>query len=114
MSKVFYMPANDLFGVWKNSGDAAGLPEPKEDVSVFKFAQKDGGKAASYSVCDGISAHRAILSGLRRGWTSASCDSKDFAPARATEVVMVKDGIADLQPDGSWKVLIKAIIDFKE
>jgi hypothetical protein len=69
---------------------------------------------SSLSVCEDVTAHRAILGGLRRGWTSASCDLKDFAPARAVAVIMVKDGTAELQDDGSWKVVVKAMIDFKE
>ena len=111
MSNVFYLPANDLFGVWANGGDNAASPEFKEGVSVFKFTQI-GDTSAEFAVCEDISAQRAIMGGLRRGWTSSVCDSKEFAPANATGVSMNTAGKAELQADGSWKATVKAIIEY--
>jgi hypothetical protein len=108
MSNVFYMPAPSFLGVWDGSGVS---PEFKENVSVFKFVQ-EGDNAAEFSVCDDLTAQRAVLGGLRRGWTSAIAVSKDFAPANATGVIMIKAGTAEKQADGGWKVAEKAEIDF--
>ncbi|MDR3013291.1 MAG: hypothetical protein LBU70_08810 [Chitinispirillales bacterium] len=112
MSKTFYLPANDLFGVWANSGDNAATPEFKEGVSVFKFTQTDD-LIAEFSVGEDVSAQRAALNGLRRGWMSSSCDSAEFAPANAVGVGTVKPGVAKLLMGGEWKVNEKAVIEFK-
>jgi len=107
MSNLFYMPPPDLMGVWDSS---KAEPEFKEDVSVFKF-ERNGDKAA-FSICDGVTAQRAALGGLRRGWMSVVTQSDTFAPASSRGITNVKPGTADLQPDGNWKINTKAHIAF--
>jgi len=111
MSKIFYMPAPDITGLWAADG---ALPEYKEDVSVFKFIMTDDGKSAAFSVCDEIPACRMALTGLRRGWMSMVSVSAMFAPASTKSIFTVKFGTADLQADGGWLVRDKAEIEFVE
>ncbi|MDR0305302.1 MAG: hypothetical protein LBI42_00530 [Chitinispirillales bacterium] len=59
MSKIFYMPANDISGTWTNSGEQAGTPEFKEDVSIFKFIQDNETTAVTPYA---ITPHRIVLS----------------------------------------------------
>ncbi|MDR2579040.1 MAG: hypothetical protein LBC70_09605 [Chitinispirillales bacterium] len=112
MSEVSYFPAPDLFGIWKNSGDLAALPRPVEDISVFKFIQSADGSQAFFSICDAENAKRAAIRGLR-SWMSSTCISEDFAPANTRTLNTIKDGIAERQPNGSWKVKEHAKVEYE-
>jgi hypothetical protein len=112
MSKVSYLPAPDLFGVWKDSGDLTALSEPKEDVSVFKFIMSGDGSLAFFSICNTDDAKRAAIRGLR-SWMSSTCISEDFAPANTRSLNTAKDGIAERQIDGSWKVRDHAKVEYE-
>jgi hypothetical protein len=112
MSNVSYLPAPDLFGTWKDSGDLAALTEPKEDVSVFKFIKSNDASLAFFSICDTDDAKRTAIRGLR-SWMSSTCVSDDFAPANTRSLNTVKDGIAERQADGSWKVKEHAKVEYE-
>jgi hypothetical protein len=111
MAKVFYMPAPDLTGVWAASN---ALDVYTEDVSVFKFAVADDGKTAAFSIYNDIASCRLALGGLRRGWMMIVCEAAMFAPASTKSIKTAKDGIAELQADGGWKIRDKAQIEFVE
>jgi len=113
MSKIFYLPEPNFTGVWSNSGNAAGLPEYKDGVSVFKFAlDSDDAETAVFSVCEGESAQKTALAGLRRGWVSSVCHFDGFPPPNTRTVKSVTDGIALRQEGGGWKVQIRTKIQF--
>jgi len=107
MSNTFYMPPPDLTGVWDAS---KAEPEFKEDISVFKFDRN--GDTAAFTICDSVTAQRAALGGLRRGWMSVVTQSAMFAPASSRGITNEKPGVAELQPDGNWKYKEKAQIAF--
>jgi len=111
MAKVFYMPPPSIQAVWNASDESE---EFKEDVSVFKFLlDSDGSALAKYAICKDLSAQRTALTGLRRGWMSVACISEGFAPASTREIITTQPGVAERQPDGSWKVKELARINFE-
>jgi hypothetical protein len=111
MSKIFYMPAPDLQGVWAANGASDTFVE---DVSVFKFVTAPNGSIAAYSVCEETSACRLALAGMRRAWMSVVCTSEMFAPASTRAIGTLKLGTAQLQADGGWKTTAHAEITFVE
>jgi len=111
MSKIFYMPAPDLTGVWAASGASDTFVD---EVSVFKFVTRQDGKTAVFSVCGEVSACRQALGGLRRGWMSMVCTSTMFAPASTQAIGTLKLGAAELQADGGWKMVEQAEVIYIE
>ncbi|MCL2182590.1 MAG: hypothetical protein FWB85_03870 [Chitinispirillia bacterium] len=110
-SKIFYMPAPDLNGVWAADG---AKPVYNEEASVFKFAEAVDEKSAVFSVCEDTAACRLALGGLRRGWMMIVCEAAEFAPASTKAIKTVRMGAADKQADGGWKIREKAAIEFIE
>jgi hypothetical protein len=113
MPSVFFLPEPNFSGIWTNTGDAAAQPEYKDGASVFKFTvDSDDSPTAMFSICDGESAQRTALAGLRRGWVNSVCHFEGFPPPNSRSVTSKTNGIAIRQEGGGWKVQVKTKVLF--